>query len=80
MPTAKIYRAKAAELIAQAREERISSLRTEMEAVALSYLRLAEQAEINSKTDIVYETPPSPSSDQSQVQQQQQPQLKKQDD
>jgi hypothetical protein len=41
--------------------------------MALSYLRLAEQADRNAVTDIVYETPP----EQPQVQQQQEPQSEK---
>jgi hypothetical protein len=46
------YRAKAAELQAKALEER--SGRRSLEALVLLYLRLADQADQNSKTDIVY--------------------------
>jgi len=46
------YRAKAAELQAKVLEER--SDRRSLEALVLLYLRLADQADRNSKTDIVY--------------------------
>jgi hypothetical protein len=45
------YRAKAAELQAKVRE---GSDRRSLEALVLLYLRLADQADQNSKTDIVY--------------------------
>ena len=47
MSSAKLYRAKAAALEAQASEERAASRRIELHALALSYLRLAEQAQRN---------------------------------
>ena len=53
------YRTKAAELHARARREANPALRAELESLALGYLRLAEQAERNSLTDISYETPPA---------------------
>ncbi len=52
------YRTKAAALRAKARYERDPALRAEFEVLALSYLRLAEQAERNKQIDISYETPP----------------------
>jgi len=53
------YRTKAAELRAQAKREATHSIRTELDSLALGYLRLAEQAERNSLTDVSYETPPA---------------------
>lgn len=52
------YRVKAAELRAQALHEIDPQTKADREALAAAYLRLAEQAESNSKTDVVYETPP----------------------
>ena len=52
------YRTKAAELHARARRETNRATRAELESLALTYLRLAEQAERNSLTDVSYETPP----------------------
>jgi hypothetical protein len=46
-------------------------LRREYDQLMLFYIRLADQAEQNAKTDLVYETSPQPS--QPQQQQQQQP-------
>ena len=54
------YRAKAAELLAEAALKVTPKQKAELEALALRYLRLAEQAELNGKTDIVYVTPPTP--------------------
>jgi hypothetical protein len=54
------YRAKAADLFAKAAIEANAETQVEMETVARSYLRLAEQADRNSMTDIVYVTPPTP--------------------
>jgi hypothetical protein len=53
------YRIKAAELSALARREKHPALRREYENLCLAYLRLADQADRNSATDVVYETPPS---------------------
>lgn len=53
------YRTKAAELHARAKREANPSVRAELESLAVGYLRLAEQAERNSLTDISYETPPA---------------------
>ena len=57
MPTGDQYRIRAAEMSEAARRERNSNVRKEYENLALAYLRLADQAERNSATDIVYETP-----------------------
>ena len=46
---------RAAELQAKVRHERSPHLRRQWMNLALAYLRLAEQAERNSQTDIVYE-------------------------
>jgi hypothetical protein len=51
------YRVKAAELHARAACENDLALRIELENLARSYLRLAEQAEQNSRLDLTYETP-----------------------
>src|SRR5438046_1693075 len=73
MPTADEYRIKAAELNARAKQEPNPITGAQFENLALAYLRLADQAEKNAATDIVYEPPPA-RSEQPQVQQQQQPQ------
>ena len=57
MTTVYEYRAKANEFLAKAQHETDRSLRAQYEQLGRSYLRLAEQAELNHKTDIVYETP-----------------------
>lgn len=83
MTTADHYRIKAAELNAKARLETNSDLRSELEHLAASYLRLAEQADRNNRVDITYETPSmserqkqQPQQQQSQQQQSQQQQPK----
>jgi hypothetical protein len=55
MTPADQYRIRAAELQAKVRHERNPRLRRQWMNLALAYLRLAEQAERNSQTDIVYE-------------------------
>jgi hypothetical protein len=52
------YRVRAANLKARAKREAKPSVRAELEGLAQGYLRLAEQAERNSHTDIVYEWVP----------------------
>ncbi|HWB59138.1 MAG TPA: hypothetical protein VG733_06590 [Chthoniobacteraceae bacterium] len=59
MATGDHYRVRAAELNALAKRELNPKIRRDYESLALSYLRLANQAERNSTTDVVYETPPS---------------------
>jgi hypothetical protein len=51
------YRVKAAELFGLAKEAKQLHLQVEYAATAASYLRLAEQADRNALTDVVYETP-----------------------
>jgi hypothetical protein len=51
------YRLKSAELHAKAKTESNSEARTELEFLAQSYLRLAEQADRNAQLDLTYETP-----------------------
>jgi hypothetical protein len=51
------YRAKAAHLRALARLEAKTSLGREYDRLGRAYVRLAEQAERNSHTDVVYEPP-----------------------
>ena len=80
MTSADEYRVKAAEFSAKARQELNPALRAQFENFALGYLRLAEQAERNSKNDLVYETPAPPAKPaQPNVQQQQQVQPKPDD-
>jgi len=67
------YRIKAAELLARSKLERDSAARAELDHIALSYLRLADQAEKNAATDIVYETPAPSTQPVAQQQQQLQP-------
>jgi hypothetical protein len=52
------YRAKALELLARAEIESDTELRTEFETLAAAFLRLAEQAERNTKFVIDFEMPP----------------------
>ena len=49
------YRTLAAKLRAKARNEMSSVLRAEWEHLAQCYIRLARQADENSRTDITYE-------------------------
>ena len=49
------YRARAAEFAGMARHEVDPTIRLQYEMLAQSYLRLADQAERNSRTDVVYE-------------------------
>jgi hypothetical protein len=58
MTQGETYRVKAAELHAQAKQDANPDTRAELERLAKSYLRLAEQADRNSQTNVVYETPP----------------------
>jgi len=59
MPSGDEYRALAAEMSARARNATEADVREELEALAWSYLRLAEQADRNAKAGIVYQ-PPQP--------------------
>jgi hypothetical protein len=52
-----VYLVRAAELIAKVDGETDPELKAEFDNLARAYLRLAEQAERNDQTDIVYETP-----------------------
>ncbi len=51
------YRVKAAELFARAACEADPQIQADFENLAQSYLRLALQAEQNSRLDLTYETP-----------------------
>jgi hypothetical protein len=79
MTPAEQYRVKASEMAALARAETHPFQKAEYERLSLSYLRLADQAERNSHTDVVYETPPA-AVRQPQAQQQQQAQPDKKDE
>jgi|SRR3954462_75182 hypothetical protein len=66
------YRAKAAEIEARARVELDPVARAELKHLAMSYLRLAVQAERNALNDVVYEPPFNPPVSGQHVAQQQQ--------
>lgn len=73
------YRVKAAEINARAAREANPVLRAEFKKLALAYLLLAEQADSNAKTDVVYEPPPErPVVQQQQQSPPQQPQQQQQ--
>jgi predicted ATPase len=55
MTASEQYRTLAAKVRAKARNEMSSALRTEWENLAQCYIRLAAQADQNSRTDITYE-------------------------
>jgi hypothetical protein len=82
MSPAEQYRERAAAMTAKAKVESNPVLRAEFENLSRAYLRLAEQAERNALTDLVYETPaPSrPVAQQQQQQQQNQPAKKPADE
>ncbi len=58
MSTADRYRVRAAEFAAMARIEPKPTLQTEYARMAVRYIRLAELADRNAMTDVVYEPPP----------------------
>jgi hypothetical protein len=58
MRSADQYRRLAAELKAKAASEQIQSVADELDGLARSYLRLAEQADQNSSTDLWIEIGP----------------------
>ena len=58
------YLLRAAELSAKAQAESDNTRKEELQNLARAFLRLAGQAERNSHTDIVYETPPKKDADQ----------------
>ena len=58
MSTAEQYRVRAAEFAAMAKSETAPALQSEYATMAASYLRLAELADRNAMTDVVYEPPP----------------------
>jgi hypothetical protein len=69
------YRVKAGDFAALSRAETDPFAKAEYEKLSLAYLRLADQADRNGETDVVYETPPAPlQNQQAQQQQQVQPQ------
>jgi hypothetical protein len=57
MTTADEYRIRAAALAAQARDEMHATVRQELLQLSKLYLRLAEQADKNSRLDVTYEPP-----------------------
>jgi hypothetical protein len=71
------YRALAVDCDAHASHETDPAIRGEWEGMARAYRHLAEQAERNSHTDVVYEPPPEQTNvPQRQAQQPAQPMLK----
>lgn len=52
MASAEIYRLRAIELSAEAKNETNPKLRAELENLALAYLRLAEHADHNGQNDV----------------------------
>jgi hypothetical protein len=71
------YRRKAAVMAAMAKRAESPKRRALFSGLELGYLRLAELAEKNAKTDIVYQTPPHPEQHVAQQQQQRQPKTKR---
>ena len=57
MTFAEQYRSLAAQFMARARSEQNPKLRSEWDFLAVCYMRLADQAERNGQTDVVYEPP-----------------------
>jgi len=57
MPAGDEYRNKAAEIMEKAKDEADPRLCAELAKLVYAYLRLAEQADRNALTDLVYETP-----------------------
>lgn len=77
MSAADEYRRKAAAMAAMAKRAESAKRRAEFASLELSYRRLAQLAEKNAKTDIVYQTPPRPERAVAQQQQQRQPKKKR---
>ena len=63
MNSAELYRANAAECVAMASSMTDANNRASLLNMASAWLRLAELAEKNGRTDLVYETPPPQPSD-----------------
>jgi hypothetical protein len=57
MSAADLYRARAEQFSKMASEEQNRYLQTEYAGMAASYFRLAQLADKNEKTDLVYEAP-----------------------
>jgi hypothetical protein len=64
-------------MAAMAKRAESAKRRAEFASLELSYRRLAQLAEKNAKTDIVYQTPPRPERAVAQQQQQRQPKKKR---
>lgn len=77
MSAADEYRRKAVAMAAMAKRAESAKRRVEFARLELSYRRLAQLAEKNAKTDIVYQTPPRPERAVAQQQQQRQPKKKR---
>ncbi len=57
MTPADRYRERAAEFRAQGANQNNPHIKAQCEALERAYLRLAEQADRNSRTDVIYEPP-----------------------
>jgi hypothetical protein len=53
------YRAKAAQLLTEAKAEASDNIRRNLLGLSQAYLRLAHQADQNAQLDLIYETPPA---------------------
>jgi hypothetical protein len=53
------YRIRAAELRARAQSESRPGMKAELENLALTFIRLAQQSEYNTQLDVSYATPPT---------------------
>jgi hypothetical protein len=73
MTPADVYRVKAGDMASLARAETDPFQKTEYERLSLAYLRLAEQADLNSQNDVVWYPDPDRPTAQAQQQQQAQP-------
>jgi hypothetical protein len=60
MTPAETYRKMAADLLARAMEARENPIAIQLEALVQAYIRLAEQAEQNSRQDLWFEFAPNP--------------------
>ena len=73
------YRRNAADCLRQADKTKDPAEKTLLLDMARAWHSLAEQARTNSRTDIVYETPPEPQQPVAQQQQQIEPKKKEED-
>ena len=65
MSAGDVYRLKAAEILARSRAKADTGVKTELEALAAAFIRLADHARENSKLDLAVEVLPRHESDDS---------------